>query len=67
MKIESIKVRRRDNEWMGESVLREYKAILAKNPTAKILTIVPCMLAYFGSQPERFEVVDVDVIIQYND
>lgn len=52
---------------IGDSVAHIIKEVTKIHYNAEVVCVVPRILAYFGSQPERFEVVEADILIKYNE
>lgn len=61
----SIPVKREGRETIGESVTRVVlDATRRENENWRLVAIVPRMLSFFATAPERYEVTEVDILVE---
>lgn len=59
--------KRQEKETIGDSVIRAYTEIVANSVgliRPQIVAVIPRMLSYFSTSPLRYEVTEVDIIVE---
>lgn len=66
MQVTNYNIKREGREWIGDAVARALNQLAAANGGRRpvIVATIPRILAYFANMPERYEVVEVDVLVE---
>jgi hypothetical protein len=53
------------HESIGDATIRVLNGMRETYPDAIVVAVIPAMISYFATSPERYQTVEADLIVEY--